>query len=470
MKIFRPSFGFIGLCILALLPGPFCRAAEKGLSPELLGRLQDSCKMDGPARALYNAASGNNLLELVRNREIIQRDNDLFSNSIKPLGITNQMMSERCWLYAGLNVLRPAVVKKYKLDDFEFSENYLAFWDKLEKANCFLEYMIEMSDRDPLDREMEILLRRPLPEGGWWDYVVALIDKYGVVPKDAMRESPSSENSHLLFTLLQQKLRADAVALRKLKQAHKPLGEIHAAKEKMLGEIYRMLVLSIGQPPRQFAWRYAAKDGKPGTPETLSPQEFYRKRIGVDLAQYVCLMDDPTHPYHKHYRFERSRNLIDGADVHFVNVEAGVLKNLAVKSIADGQPVCFGADVLHEQDRKDGIMAVGIHDYPALFGVEFPMTKAEGMLTREITANHVMALIGVDLQDGKPVKWRVENSWGTEKGKKGFWNLYDSWFDAYVFGIVVRKAYVPEKILSLFEEEAAPLPMWHPFYEAIKAR
>jgi bleomycin hydrolase len=470
MKISRPSVRIPGLLLLALLPWSFAWAADKGLSPEMLRQLQDSFKMDGPDRALYNAASGNNLLELVRNREIIQRDNDLFSNSVKTPGVTNQNMSERCWLYAGLNVLRPAVVKKYKLDDFEFSENYLAFWDKLEKANCFLEYMIEFSDRDPMDREMEMLLRKPLPEGGWWDFVVALIDKYGVVPKDAMRESPNSENSMLLFALLQQKLRADAVALRKLKQAGKSAEEIRAAKEKMLAEIYRMLVLSIGEPPRRFAWRYAPKDGKPGAPETLTPQEFYHKRIGVDLSQYVCLIDDPTHPYQKHYRFERSRNLIDGPDVHFVNAPIDVLKKLAVKSIADSQPVCFAADVIHEQDKKDGIMAVGIHDYASLFGVRFPMTKAERMLSREITANHAMAFIGVDLQDGKPVKWRVENSWGPDKGKKGYWNLYDSWFDAYVFAVVVRKAYVPEEILSRFNEEPAPLPMWHPLYELINAR
>ncbi|MBN2578475.1 MAG: C1 family peptidase [Pirellulales bacterium] len=421
--------------------------------------------MSGPTRALYNAASNNNLLALVRNREIVQGDNNFFSNSLKTYGVTNQKMSERCWLFAGLNVLRPVVIKKYKLDNFEFSENYLAFWDKLEKANCFLEHMIETSDRDLLDREVELLLKRPLPEGGWWDYVVALIEKYGVVPKDAMHESPNSESSFLMFSLLQHKLRGDAIALRKLKQEGKSAEELHAAKEKMLQEIYRMLVFSVGEPPREFTWRYARKKGKPSPPETFTPQRFYREAVGVDLSQYVSLMDDPTHPYRKHYYFRRSRNMIDAADVHFVNVEVGVLKKLAVKSIVDGQPVCFGADALHQQDKQDGIMALGVYDYSALFGVKYPMTKAQQMLTRESTANHAMVFVGVDLRDGKPVKWRVENSWGADKGKSGYWNLYDSWFDQYVYGVIVRKAYVPEEILTLFKEEPAPLPMWHPLYE-----
>jgi len=229
-----------------------------------------------------------------------------------------------------------------------------------------------------------------------------------------------------------------------------------------------MLVLSIGEPPQKFTWRYQKKKGKPSKPEILTPQQFYKKRIGIDLSQYVHLINDPTQPYQKHYRFDRSRNMIGGEDVHYINVEIDVLRDLAVKAICDNQPVLFGADARHDQDKIHGIMAVDIFDYQSLFGFDFRMSKAERMLTREITANHAMVFVGVDLVDGKPVKWRVENSWGKDLGKDGYWNLYDSWFDEYVFCLVVRKAYVPEKILERFDEEPIAMPPWHPLYELMR--
>ena len=438
-------------------------AFGNGLDQKSLDQLRDSCKLAGTNRALYNAATGNSLAQLAINREILEKDNDLFSNTLKRQSITNQKVSGRCWLFSSLNVLRPEVMKKYKLENFEFSENYLAFWDKLEKANCFLEYMIELADRDPLDREMSMLFKKPVAEGGWWDYTAALIEKYGVVPVEAMPEAANSENSALLFKLLQQKLRVDAVALRKLKKEGKTPAELQTAKQKMLKEVYRMLVLSVGEPPRQFTWRYAEKDGKPTAPETLAPQQFYKEKIGIDLSQYVNLMNHPMHPYGKHYVFARSRNMSDGQDRHFLNVKIGEMKELAVKSICDGQSVWFGCDVKSDQDR--GIMALGVCDYQSLFGVNLTLDKADDLSMRNCIANHDMVFVGVDLVDGKPVKWKVENSWGKDKGKDGYWHLYDSWFDKYVYHLVIRKAYLPAKTLQLLDEAPTTLPMWDPLAE-----
>jgi bleomycin hydrolase len=441
----------------------FNAAFGNGLDQKSLDQLRDSCKLTGTNRAIYNAATSNSLAQLALSREILDNDNNLFSNSLKHQSITNQKASGRCWLFSSLNVLRPEVTKKYKLENFEFSENYLAFWDKLEKANCFLEYMIELADRDPLDREMSLLLKKPVQEGGWWDYTAALIEKYGVVPVEAMPEAANSENSGALFSLISQKLRVDAVALRKMKKEGKTPAELHTAKQKMLEEVYRMLVLSVGEPPRQFAWRYAEKDGKPTASETLTPQQFYKEKIGIDLSQYVNLMNHPMHPTGKHYLFARSRNMSDGQDRHFINIEIGEMKELAVKSISDGQPVWFGCDVGKDQDR--GMMALGLRDYQTLFGVDLTMNKADELLMRGCVANHDMVFVGVDLVDGKPVKWKVENSWGNEKGKDGYWHLYDSWFDKYVYHLVIRKAYLPTKTLQLFEESPTTLPMWDPLAE-----
>jgi bleomycin hydrolase len=405
---------------------------------------------------------------LAVNREILDRDNSLFSDQIKTKGITNQKGSERCWLFAALNVLRPAVIEKYKLESFEFSQNYLSFWDKLEKANTYLEFMIELSDKDYLDREFIELNRKPVAEGGWWGHAVELIEKYGVMPKEAMPESPSSEQSHLMFNLLCTVVRNDAVILRKMRSEGKPIEAIRAEKSKMLESIYRILVLALGEPPREFAWRYADKDGKPTAPAKHTPQSFYKEIVGVDLSQYVSLGNDPTQPYEKRFCYDRSRNIFEGADIDYVNIDMETMKSLARKSLLDKQPVWFGADMGRDQKADSGVMAAKIFDYETLFGVQFAMSKAERIGWRETTANHAMVFLGVDLLDDKPVKWLVENSWGGDKGRGGYWHMYDSWFDENVFNVIVRKAYVPEKILKIFQEPPTKLPPWYPAIQLMK--
>jgi bleomycin hydrolase len=292
--------------------------------------------------------------------------------------------------------------------------------------------------------------------------MAALIEKYGVVPAEAMPEAANSDNSGQIFALLGKKLRVDAVALRKMKKEGKTPAELKAAKEKMLEGAYRMLVLSVGEPPRHFAWRYAVKDGKPSAAETMTPQQFYKK-IGIDLTQYVSVMNHPMHPYGKNYVFARSRNMSDGKDLRFPNVEIAQMKEWSVKSICDGQPVWFGCDVGPDQDR--GMMALGLHDYQTLLGVDLTLDKANELAMRDSVASHAMVLVGVDLVGGKPLKWKVENSWGAGGGKGGYWHLYDSWFDKYVYQIVIRKAYLPVKVLNLLGEEPTTLPMWDPLAE-----
>jgi bleomycin hydrolase len=450
---------FWSVVLIGLGCHPACGDA---LDQKALDHLRDTCKLTGADRAIYNAATGNMLSQLALSREVLSQDNDMFSKVLKGQSITNQKGSGRCWLFATLNVLRPEVMKKYKLESFEFSQNYLAFWDKLEKANYFLDTMIELADRDPLDREMSMLLKRTVDEGGWWDYTAALIEKYGVVPAEVMPEAANSDNSGQIFALLGKKLRVDAVALRKMRKEGKAPAELKAAKEKMIEGVYRMLVLSVGEPPRQFAWRYAVKDGKPSAAETMTPQQFYQK-LGIDLSQYVSVMNHPMHPYGKNYVFARSRNMSDGKDLRFPNVEIAQMKEWAVKSICDGQPVWFGCDVGPDQDR--GMMALGLHDYQTLLGVDLTLDKASELMMRDSVASHAMVLVGVDLVGGKPLKWKAENSWGAGGGKGGYWHLYDSWFDKYVYQIVIRKAYLPEKILSLRDEEPMTLPMWDPLAE-----
>lgn len=437
-------------------------ADDGSLTPKQIGKLRASLKMDGRTRAMYNAITNCPINELALNRDLLRQHNDKFSHKIKTKGITNQKSSGRCWLFAGLNVMRPAVIEKYNLETFEFSQNYLAFWDKMEKANCFLEAMIELAGRDPLDRELTLVLEDSFYEGGWWNYVVALIDKYGAVPKDVMPETQSSENSRSMHKLIGHKLRINAAKLRAMHRAGEPVKALRAEKKKMLREIYRMLVLNLGEPPTEFEWRYADKDSKLSELRSYTPESFYKEFAGVDLGEYVSLFHDPTQPYGKHYRLSRTRNMVGGPEMHYANVDIGVLESVAVKSVLDDAPVWFAADVGKGQDSEHGIMAANIFDYATVYNVGMSLSKADQVMLRGGASNHAMVFVGVNVADGKPDKWLVENSWGDKKGEDGYWTLYDSYFDRHVYNVIVKRTYVPAEVLKIYEQDPVTLPPWYP--------
>jgi len=442
-------------------------AGDGGLSIETINNIRSSFKMDDHTRSMFNAITNNDINSLALNRDLLRNHNEVFSHKIKVKGITNQKSSGRCWLFAGLNIMRPTVIRKYKLSKFELSEPYLQFWDKMEKANNFLENMIEMRDRDPLERDMEILLRNPISDGGWWKYVVALIEKYGVVPIEIMPETASSEKTGMMNKLLSRKLRAGTVVIRKSDAEGKSLEELRAEKETILAEIYKMLAVNLGEPPTEFEWRFEDQDSVVSKTKTYTPKSFYDNYIDFDLSQYVNLFNDATKEYGKHYSMRLSRNIYDGDDIDYANIDIGVLKETALKSVLDDEPVWFACDVGKDQDNKHGIMAMGIYDYDSIYETNMDLSKAERALFRESAPNHAMVFVGVDVKDKKAVKWRVENSWGTKKGKDGYWTLYDSWFDNHVYNVIVHKKYVPKDILEIFKQDPVILPPWDPMYSII---
>lgn len=450
--------------LYAIFTVALIKAGEGGLNKTIITKIRSSFKMDPQLMAMYNAITNNDINDLALNRDLIRNNNELFSHKIKTKGITNQKSSGRCWLFAGLNIMRPAVIQKHKLNKFEFSQPYLQFWDKMEKANNFLEYMIQFRDKDPLDREMEILLRDPIPDGGWWKYVVSLIEKYGVVPIDIMPETKSSENTGMMNKLLARKLRADAIKIRKLGGEGASVEKLKEEKEKMLTEIYKMLAMNIGEPPVEFEWRYEDKDSTVSEVKTYTPGSFYTEFVNIDLNQYVSVFSDPTKEYGKHYALSLSRNMFDGEDIHYANVEIGQLKEMAKKSILHDEPVWFACDVGKDQSRDLGIMAMDLFDYGAIYNVDMGLSKSEMALFRESAPNHAMVFVGIDIKDDKPVKWRVENSWGKDKGNDGYWTLYDSWFDNHVYNVIVLKKYVPEEILEIYKQDPVILPPWDPMY------
>lgn len=454
--------------LIMLMTVPPLFAGDGGLSSETSEKICAGFEMDVHTRAMYNAITSNDISSLALNRDILQMHNEVFSHKIKARGITNQKSSGRCWLFAGLNVMRPAVMERYKLNKFEFSQNYLAFWDKMEKANCFLEHIIEFRDRDPLDREMEILLRNPFPDGGWWKYVVDLIEKYGVIPKEVMPETNSSENTGLMNRVINRKLRADAVMIRRMHQEGRTVEELRAEKEKMLAEVYRMLVMNLGESPKEFPYRFEDRDSVVSEMKVYTGKSFYREFVAVDLNEYVSLFNDPTKEYGRHYTIRLSRNMYDSDDIHFANVDTDKLSELAMKSVLDDEPVWFAADVGKDQSGKHGIMAMNIYDYGSIYNTDIGLTKPDRVLYRESAPNHAMVFVGVDVKNGKPVKWQVENSWGTSRGSGGYWTLYDTWFDNHVYNVIVKKEYVPEEILKIYEQDPIVLPAWDPMYSLFR--
>ena len=454
--------------IVALLTSASPAEEPKGaVTPELIAAFRASLEKDTRTPALVNAIGGSEIKALVTNREALNAHNSQYTNRIKTGDITNQKGSGRCWLFAGLNILRPAVMKKHNLATFELSQAYSFFWDKLEKANLFLEGILGTLDKDTDDRLVRWLLEKPIDDGGQWNMVVDLIDKYGVVPSSVMPDTRHASGTGEINGLLEKLLRRSAAELRRLHAEGKGPEALRERKVAILGDVYRLLAYAFGAPPASFRWRLQDKDEKLGEMKEFTPRQFYKDFIGVDLSQYICLYDCPAHPYGKLYRIQFDRDLVDRPDMTFANVAIGTIKEAVLKQVLEGEPVWFGCDVGQEHGPS-GILQTGIFDYASLLGIDFGMTKEERIRYRESIPTHAMVFLGVDIDAGKPVKWLVENSWGTEKGDKGFLAMYDRWFDEYLFAAIVGKRHLKDEVLKIFEQAPETLPPWDPMFGGLR--
>ncbi len=458
---------FLMFVLILTLSFNFGFSREKGISAKTLKELRSSVNFKSPDfKMRINAISNNNPSILVKNTEVIKKFHDFhFSNKIDTKGITDQQSSGRCWMFAGYNVLRFYVIKKLGLNKFELSQNYGMFYDKLEKANLFLEGIISTAKKPLLSREVDYWLKNPIPDGGQWNMVVALVDKYGVVPKEVMPETYNSSHSGIMNRLLAKLLRKDAVVLRKLVNSGAGDNKIDITKNEMLKDVYRLLVYFLGVPPQEFTYRYKTKDKKISPLKKYTPKSFYREFIGKNLKDYVMLYNAPHRAYWKLYAIQYDKDMVDREDMTFVNLPIEELKKLAAKSIVAGEPVWFGCDVGKEFDGKKGFLLPQIHDYESLFNVNFKMTKKERVLYRQSIPTHAMVLTAVDIQNGKPVKWLIENSWGAKSGRNGYLVMKDEWFAPYVFEVVINKKFVPEKILNVLKQKPELLPPWDPMFK-----
>jgi bleomycin hydrolase len=327
---------------------------------------------------------------------------------------------------------------------------------------------------------MITILKAPCPDGGDWEYVTYLIKKYGAVPQDIMPETNSSGKTGAMNKVLNNKLRADAVKLREMSKDGKSIEELRTQKKKTLAAVYKILVLNLGKPTKEFKWRYEYKDSEDkdrdgnnheknadddkdlavSESRSYTPKSFYAEFVGVDLDEYVDIFNDPAKKLGKLYRGRMTKNAYDNEDMTYANVDIGTIKSIVQKSILDDEPVWFGADVGKQQNREHGIMAMGLYDYDSIYNIDIQMTKAQRRLYHQTSRNHAMLFVGIDVVEGQTVKWQVENSWGDEKGSEGYWALYDEWFDEYVFNVIVHKKYVPADVLKIYEQKPIIIEPW----------
>ena len=447
---------------------------EGGISAEMLSEISKGYEGDADDRAIRNALAGSSIATLSVNADNAAMIDTHFSDRVKTKGITDQQSSGRCWLFTGLNVLRAKMIAKYDLPGMEFSQNYLFFYDQLEKANLFLQGVIDTKDLPFEDRKVDWLFSNPLSDGGQFTGVSNLIVKYGLVPSDAMPETYQSNNTSNMATLLKLKLREDGLDLRKAyadgrakigkgpkKDVEKGLKTLDAQLQKMkveqLSEIYRMLALCLGEPVKEFMY-----EGKKYTPVS-----FYEEFIGEDLENnYVMIMNDPCREYGKVYEIDYDRHVYDGHNWLYVNLPVERIKEMAIASIKDNTAMYFSCDVGKFLDRKKGVLDIANFDYESLMGVTFGMDKKERVQTHASGSSHAMTLIAVDIceETGKPVKWMVENSWGPSSGYQGCLIMTDEWVNEYMFRLVVEKKYVPADVLEMLEQKPELLPAWDPMF------
>ncbi|MCD6453705.1 MAG: C1 family peptidase [Candidatus Aminicenantes bacterium] len=444
----------------------FAEKDYRGITPDVLKILETSVNVNAPqTKALINAVSANDVGKLVVNKRVKDSLFDWnFSFRLKTKGVTNQKSSGRCWLFAGLNILRYRVAQRLNLEKFELSQSYNFFYDKLEKANLFLEKIIETRNRPIGDRTVDFLLKNPIPDGGQWNMVVALVNKYGVVPKEIMPETYNTSNTRRINQILATLLRRDAAILRESKKSEV---ELRKMKIEMLKDVYRLLVYTFGVPPKQFKWRYKDKNGKISPWKTYTPQSFFKEFVNVDLNDYVVVYNCPAKKYYKLYSISLDRDMADRQDLTFLNLPIEEVKKLTLKTLTqDKEPVWFGCDVGKELLNKDGIMAPDTYDYKSLLGIDLSMTKKQIILYRHSIPTHAMVFTGVDLgPDGKPIKWLVENSWGSKAGKNGMYVMYDKWFDYYLYEVVIPKKNLTPEMLKLLKQKPIVVPPWDPMYD-----
>ena len=436
---------------------------SKGVTKAQIEEFRKSFDSDPSAGVAQNAVSNADLSNLTLRRDLVQNMDFSFSTKLDEWSVTNQRRSGRCWLFATLNLFRVGAMKKMNVKDFEFSQAHIHFWDKLERANHFLEAIIETADRPVDDRTIHFLLGDPIGDGGQWNMATNLIRKHGLVPMSAYPESHSSSSTRSMNMVLKDILRSTASEIRGILDGGGPEKEARKHKEVRMKEIWRVLCIHLGTPPEKFDWQWRDKDKEFHRKGEMTPLEFVEEYVEVDWEDYVCIVNDPRNDYYRTYTVDFLQNVAGGPPVVYLNVPSDEMKEITQRLLVDGIPVWMGCDVGKHMARKKGLWDAELYDLQGLYGIQFGMEKADRLRFGQTMMTHAMLFTGVDVVDGKPRRWRVENSWGAEEsGEKGFYTMNDNWYDEHMFEIAAPKDYLTDEMKEGLEGEPIVLPAWDP--------
>ena len=436
---------------------------SKGVTEAQIEEFRKSFDSDPSATVAQNAVSNADLSTLALRRDLVQNMDFSFSTKLDEWSATNQRRSGRCWLFATLNLFRVGAMKKMNVKNFEFSQAHIHFWDKLERANHFLEAILETSDRPVDDRTIHFLLSDPIGDGGQWNMAMNLIRKHGLVPMSAYPESHSSSSTRSMNTVLKDILRTTASEIRGILDDGGSKNEARKHKEERMKEIWRVLCIHLGTPPEKFDWQWRDKDKEFHRKGTMTPLEFVDEYVEVDWEEYICIVNDPRNEYYRTYTVDFLQNVAGGPPVVYLNVPSDEMKDITQRLLEDGIPVWMGCDVGKNMARKRGLWDADLYDLKGLYGIQFGMEKADRLRFGQTMMTHAMLFTGVDVIDGKPRRWRVENSWGSEdSGEKGFYTMNDNWYDEHMFEIAAPKDYLTDEMKSGLKGDPIVLPAWDP--------
>ena len=433
---------------------------EHDLTSKMVEKLKKEFHSRKDAEIIARAIQKNGIKAASEDPTASERLHRAFSYEIKTGKPTNQRHSGRCWSFAALNTLRHKFATKYKFKDFELSQNYLFFWDRIERANMFFQKIIATSDKPLHDRTVDFYLSFALNDGGQWANAASIIEKYGVVPEYVMPDTHNTKDTSDVAEVFDSLMRKDAIELRTMVQTNASATELQEAQERMMGDVYKIAAYSFGEPPAKFDLEYRDDDKKFHQVLGLTPLKFYHEYFDTNLSDYVVVTNAPDHEMDRSYLMPAQDSVVDGLPIKFVNVPFAELQEGAIKQLQAGETVWVGNDVLQQMDRKRGLMDAKLYHREELLDVDFVMDKKHRLETKQAVVSHAMTLTGFDMVNDQPTRWKIENSWGKDNGDNGYFVMTQDWFEEYTYEAVINKKYLSDRVKKVAASEPVTLPAW----------